>query len=121
MQLTASLTELPTNKTTKLARSHGALGGLTVETVTDSMRSRYRLPRRITGVVAVAVEPKSAAASAGLQQGDVILEINRRPVRNTLQFSGPTEVQATDYYCSYIARGPRCISCCVNDQAISET
>ena len=38
------------------------------------------------GVVVSQVSPSSAAASAGLQQGDVIQEVNRRPVRNVAEF-----------------------------------
>ena len=30
---------------------------------------------------------RSAAEAAGLRRGDAILEVNRRPVGNTLQFS----------------------------------
>jgi serine protease Do len=32
------------------------------------------------------VSPASAAAAAGLKQGDVILEVNRRPVKNVAEF-----------------------------------
>jgi serine protease Do len=38
------------------------------------------------GVVIVGVDEGSAAEEAGLQEGDVILEINRQPVRNIGDF-----------------------------------
>nr|WP_243131657.1 trypsin-like peptidase domain-containing protein [Desulfallas thermosapovorans] len=39
------------------------------------------------GVVVVGVVPQSPAASAGLRQGDVILEINEKPVKNSEQLA----------------------------------
>jgi serine protease Do len=38
------------------------------------------------GVVVTNVDPNSHAADAGLQQGDVIQQVNRKPVKNTSQF-----------------------------------
>jgi len=37
-------------------------------------------------VVVTRVTPSSAAAEAGLQRGDVIQEVNRKPVRDTSDF-----------------------------------
>ncbi len=39
------------------------------------------------GVVVQQVQPGSAAAHAGIQRGDVIFQVNRRPVRNLDQFN----------------------------------
>ena len=39
------------------------------------------------GMVIVAVEPGSAAYWAGLEQGDVILEVNRQPVNTTAEWN----------------------------------
>jgi len=36
--------------------------------------------------VVSSVEPSSAAAGAGLQRGDVVEEVNRKPVRNVTDF-----------------------------------
>jgi serine protease Do len=38
-------------------------------------------------VVVTKVDPSSAAADAGLQRGDVIQEVNRKPVRNASDFA----------------------------------
>ena len=54
------------------------LGAEVVE-VTPQLRSRYKLPDA-SGVMVVDVEAGSVAESMGLQQGDVILEINRKRV-----------------------------------------
>ena len=45
-----------------------------------------KLPAGTAGVVVNEVSPASAAASAGLKQGDVIQEVNRQPVRNIAEF-----------------------------------
>jgi len=37
-------------------------------------------------VVVTEVSPGSAAARAGLQRGDVIQEVNRKPVKNVAEF-----------------------------------
>jgi len=37
-------------------------------------------------VVVTAVDPSSQAAVNGLQRGDVIVEVNRKPVHNTAEY-----------------------------------
>jgi serine protease Do len=63
------------------ARAGKPLDGLTVEALSDAVRRRYDIPAQVTGGVAVTgVERGSAAARAGLRPGDVILEVDRKPV-----------------------------------------
>ena len=38
------------------------------------------MPSGTTGAVVTEVEPRSAAARVGVTRGDVVLEVNRRPV-----------------------------------------
>jgi serine protease Do len=66
--------------------SDNALEGVTVENVTSQIARDLKLPASATGVVVSEVSPASAAASAGLQRGDVIQEVNRRPVKNVAEF-----------------------------------
>jgi serine protease Do len=63
-----------------------ALDGVSVENLTPQIARQLKLPASAAGVVVNEVRPASAAASAGLQQGDVIQEVNRRPVKNVAEF-----------------------------------
>ncbi len=59
----------------------GTLNGVGVADLDPQTRHENDIPSRIQGVLITAVEPSSKAAEAGLQQGDVIQEINRTPVK----------------------------------------
>jgi serine protease Do len=56
--------------------------GLQVANLTPEMAQRLNVNRE-TGVVVVGVRPESKAYKAGVQQGDLILEVNRRSVSST--------------------------------------
>ena len=55
----------------------GTLNGVGVGDLDAQMRREFDLPRTLRGALVTSVEPDSAAAAAGLQPGEVILEINR--------------------------------------------
>jgi serine protease Do len=82
--LNTILVEHPDTKT--IARMNTSsettqLVGLTVEEITPQMARRLQLTTQTNGVVVTAVQPGSHADNAGLQQGDVISEMNRKSVR----------------------------------------
>lgn len=56
--------------------------GLLLSELTPQIRGQLRLDRSVSGVVVQDVVPDSLAAEAGVEPGDVIMEINRKPVRN---------------------------------------
>ncbi|RMH07546.1 MAG: PDZ domain-containing protein, partial [Nitrospirae bacterium] len=58
------------------------LAGLTVEPLTEERRQQLNLPEDTTGVIISKVEPGSAAEAAGLQQGDVIQEVEKQPIKS---------------------------------------
>ncbi len=56
--------------------------GITVAPVTPDMAEQLGLRRGTQGLVVESVDPNGPAAQQGLQQGDVIQEVNRQPVRS---------------------------------------
>ncbi len=60
----------------------GTLNGVGVGDIDAETRRQFDLPANLKGAVVTEVDPASAAAAAGLQPGDVIQEINRKPVRS---------------------------------------
>ena len=56
------------------------LKGVAVGNLDAQARQQFNIPANIKGALVTGVEPGSVAAEAGLKPGDVITEINRRPV-----------------------------------------
>jgi len=69
------------------ADTEGVLAGITAHDLSPELAQRFGLPEDEEGVVVTRVEPGSAAEDAGVQRGDLILEINRRAVRDAKDFS----------------------------------
>jgi serine protease Do len=69
----------PQEKDTPVASDVEQLG-LTLQKVTDQLRERYGLSDNVKGVVITKVAPNSSAAEKQLQAGDVILEVDQKPV-----------------------------------------
>ena len=91
--VSVNLGELPGD--VAAAGEHGTLGagvpgtvhGLTVNPLTPALRDKYEIPKDVnSGVVITGVEPRSKAAWAGVRPGDVVLEVNRKPVTSVDQF-----------------------------------
>ena len=79
--LTAKIEELKEeNQVVASAQETGKVG-LSVENVTPEVAESLGL-KRAGGVVVSAVQPGSPASDAGLRRGDMILELNRQPIRN---------------------------------------
>jgi serine protease Do len=62
------------------ADDQGVLNGVDVSDIDGAARRDLNLPERLSGAVITRVDPDSASAHAGLREGDVILEIDRKPV-----------------------------------------
>ena len=58
------------------------LDGVVVSDIDNNSRAQLRLPANIKGALVVEVDQSSAAFEAGLRTGDIIQEINRRPIRS---------------------------------------
>ncbi|MBF0128283.1 MAG: DegQ family serine endoprotease [Magnetococcales bacterium] len=62
------------------------LVGLSVQPLTPELKNRLDLTNDAAGVVVSGVENGSAADQAGVQTGDLIMEINRKPVKSVGDF-----------------------------------
>ena len=63
-----------------------AIRGIGVETLDADTARRLDLRAGTQGAVVVNVEPGSVGAEAGLQEGDVILEVNRQSIRTAAEY-----------------------------------
>jgi len=53
--------------------------GITLQPLTEAMRTQLKLPETVKGVVIAGINPASDAAAQQLQRGDILLQINQRP------------------------------------------
>jgi serine protease Do len=60
--------------------------GLAVSDLTPDARQQINVPDQVHGVVVQSVRPASPADEAGIQAGDVIVEVNRKPAQSASQF-----------------------------------
>ena len=93
MDLTATLEEFDTEESakssdrkdgdgddpTKQQAPNGKLG-LSLQPLTEEMSRQLRVPGGTEGLVVTDVDESGVAAEAGIARGDVVMEINRRPV-----------------------------------------
>jgi len=79
-QVTATIDKLESDNSGQANESSGISGlGLTLQTLTPELAGQLGYQGE-EGVLVGSVEPGSPAARAGIQQGDLIREIDRRPV-----------------------------------------
>jgi len=78
-----ALGELPekAEKTGPEENEGGGLEGVNVQTLTPDLAEQLQLPAGTHGVVVTSVDPASPAAS-NLQRGDVIQEVNHKPINS---------------------------------------
>ena len=62
--------------------------GLAVDDLNQDARQQLQVPAEIHGAAIANVRPGSPAEDAGLQPGDVVVEVNRKPVASAEQFAG---------------------------------
>ena len=60
--------------------------GLSLIEITDETAHRFDVPPGVVGLLVQRVEPLSEAFEAGIRRGQVLLEINRRPVQRVALF-----------------------------------
>jgi Do/DeqQ family serine protease len=84
----ATLGELPNEKEAASdgKPESGSPDGLSVENLTPQIARRLGLQSSASGVVVTGAQDGSRADDAGLRRGDVIQQVNRRPVNNVAEF-----------------------------------
>lgn len=70
--------------------SQGPGLGLLVRDMDPAFAARYRIPEDVHGVVVARVEPMSPAFDAEIDRGNVVMEVNRRPVRSVDEYRRAT-------------------------------
>ncbi|HWP42904.1 MAG TPA: DegQ family serine endoprotease [Blastocatellia bacterium] len=92
-EVTVSLAELPEEKQPpgKTSERGTALDGVEVADLTAQIARQLGLPPDTRGVVVTDVRPDSPAADAGLRRGDVIQEVNRKPVSSVAELKRAIE------------------------------
>ncbi|HET7626228.1 MAG TPA: DegQ family serine endoprotease [Verrucomicrobiae bacterium] len=75
----------PTTQENGNSSEYDSLDGVEVSDLDSATRRQLNIPNNIHGALVTNVDPNSNSADAGLREGDVILEINRQPVRNADQ------------------------------------
>lgn len=91
--ISATLGALPTNRNARANdqedqndqsqdSSRDSLDGVEVGDLDANARQQMNVPANVQGALVTSVDPQSNSAEAGLHQGDIILEIDRKPVHN---------------------------------------
>ena len=78
--------EVAENTPEKGGANTGKLG-LAVDDLNQDARQQLNVPAEVHGAAVAAVRPGSPAEDAGLQPGDVVVEVNRKPVTSAEQFA----------------------------------
>jgi len=84
-----TLGELPAEKVASTGSDQtetGGLQGVDVQELTPDIAHDLNVPAGTRGVVVASVDTSSAAAEAGLERGNVIEEVNHKPVSNIEQY-----------------------------------
>jgi serine protease Do len=87
-QIDVTLAEYPEKAEAEATSEQGenAMTGVQVDALTPDILQQLSLPMGTHGVVITRVDPDSPAADVGLQRGDVIQEVNRKPIATVQQF-----------------------------------
>ncbi len=81
------------------------LEGVKVGGLTPTLRKRLNVPRNINGVVVESVSSKSPAVFAGLQSGDIIMAVNRKPTPSLKEFRSVAERERNRVFVHVWRRG----------------
>jgi serine protease Do len=93
MQISVKVGEYHKPGSTEVAENGSGAGGgnsgklgLAVDDLNQDARQQFNVPSDVHGAAIANVRPGSPADEAGLQPGDVVVEVNRKPVTSAEQF-----------------------------------
>lgn len=109
MRLEVTIGELPSEDDKKLASKttsfDNSLKGVIVQELTDEILQRLGIGRKLKGVIVTDIEENSPALGI-LQKGDIILEINRRPISGLKDYNEVvTKIERSQSILLWIYRG----------------
>jgi serine protease Do len=82
--------------------------GVSLQELTPAVRQMYGLDDEVRGLLVTNVREVSPAGEQGLQQGDVITEVNGKPVGSIADFSATVDkAKSGQYLRLYVTRGSR--------------
>ncbi len=70
--------------------------GVSIADLDDQARQQFNVPDQVKGVIVAQVRPGSPAEDALLQPGDVIQEVNRKPVASPSEFASAVQASPAD-------------------------
>ncbi|MBV9129576.1 MAG: PDZ domain-containing protein, partial [Verrucomicrobia bacterium] len=73
-----------------------ALAGVGVADLDQNTRAQFNIPAQVQGAIITEVAPDSAAYQAGLRTGDVITELNHKPIKSAEDAVAYTEKPTTN-------------------------
>ena len=72
-------------KSSGLPAKEASLVGLKLTELTDDLRQKFGIDKKVQGVVVIEVDPASPAVQKNIKIGDVIIEVTQEPVTSTDQ------------------------------------
>ena len=81
------------------------LDGIEVSELTADLENHLHLTPGTRGVVVTSLDSTSLAAAAGLQEGDVIEQVNRKPVESVPSFHDAARLAGGDSVLLFVSRG----------------
>jgi serine protease Do len=84
--LPVKIGELPGKYMASTAIEESAMRGVTVKEITPEIRDQLNISEKVQGVIVSSIEPDSSAYGV-LIQGDIIQEVNRKPVRSIDEYN----------------------------------
>lgn len=110
-ELTAenSTNKKPSDRSDSENPGQGGKLGLTLQPITPDLARQLNLSAGTKGLVITDVDPTGPAAEAGIEKGDVVLEVNRQPVETFDQAKSAIEKAGDNASLLLISRGGRTI------------